>query len=220
VSFENLAVSFHDRYDAGRQLAAALADYAGRTDVLVLALPRGGVPVASEVARALGAPLDIFLVRKLGAPGQPELAMGAVASGGLRVLNDEVVRYLGIGEDFIEHVAAEEMAELERRERLYRGQRPPPQIAGCTIILLDDGLATGSSMRAAVRALRQQQPAAIVVAVPVGAARVCRDLAAEADAVVCLYPAEQFFAVGEWYDDFQQTMDEEVSELLARAAPS
>jgi len=213
-------MTFRDRYDAGRQLAAALAEFSGGPDVLVLALPRGGVPVAAEVARALGAPLDVFLVRKLGAPGQPELAMGAVASGGLRVLNDEVVRYLGVPETLINGVAAQETAELERRENLYRGERPQLEIAGRTIILVDDGLATGSSMRVAARALRQQNPAALIIAVPVGSVRTCAELTAEADRVVCLHPAEKFFAVGEWYDDFRQTSDEEVREILAAAQPS
>jgi predicted phosphoribosyltransferase len=206
---------FHDRYDAGRQLAAHLTRYAGRPDVLVLALPRGGLPVAYEVARALGAPLDVFLVRKLGVPGREELAMGAIASGGVRVLNDEVVRALRIPEEVIDAVAAEEQAELERRERTYRDGRPAPDVRGRTVILVDDGLATGSSMRAAVEALRLRGPARIVVAVPVGAPETCAALREIADEVVCAYEPERF---GLWYADFSQTSDEEVRQLLVRAA--
>jgi predicted phosphoribosyltransferase len=209
---------FHDRYDAGRQLAAHLTRYAGRPDVLVLALPRGGLPVAYEVARALGAPLDVFLVRKLGVPGREELAMGAIASGGVRVLNDEVVRALRIPEEVIDAVAAEEQAELERRERTYRDGRPAPDVRGRTVILVDDGLATGSSMRAAVEALRLRGPARIVVAVPVGAPETCAALREIADEVVCAYEPERFAAVGLWYADFSQTSDEEVRQLLVRAA--
>src|SRR5438067_875692 len=164
---------FHDRHDAGRQLAAKLNEYADRDDVLVLALPRGGVPVAFEVAQALGAPLDVFLVRKLGVPGREELAMGAIASGGVRVLNEEAVRVLHIGREVIEGVTHDELRELERRERAYRDDRPSPEVRGKTVLLIDDGLATGSSMRAAVLALKRRQPARVVVAVPVGAADTC-----------------------------------------------
>ena len=206
---------FRNRNDAGRQLAEKLSAYADRTDVLVLALPRGGVPVGYEVARALGAPLDVFLVRKLGVPGYEELAMGAVASGGVRVLNDEIVRGLGISEDEIEAAVARELRELSRRARLYRGDRPPPDVAGRTVILVDDGLATGATMRAAVAALRQQQPARIVVAVPTASPDTCEALKAEADDVICAMTPEPFFAVGHWYEDFTQTTDNEVRELLA-----
>src|SRR5437870_9592789 len=209
---------YRDRREAGRQLAAKLAAYAGRPDVLVLALPRGGVPVAYEVARALAAPLDIFLVRKLGLPGHEELAMGAVASGGIRVLNEEVVQALRIPEEVIDEVAAVELEELERRERLYRGDRPPPDVRGRTVILIDDGLATGSTMRAALAALRRQQPAGLVVAVPTAAPETCDELRAEADDVVCATTPEPFDSVGLWYEDFSQTTDEEVRELLERAA--
>jgi putative phosphoribosyl transferase len=209
---------FRDRFQAGRVLAQKLARYAGRPDVLVLGLPRGGVPVAFAVAEALGVPLDDFLVRKLGLPGQEELAIGAIASGGIRVLNEELVDALGIPLEEIDAIAGEEQRELERRERLYRDDRPPPDVRGRTVILVDDGLATGSSMRAAVAALRQQQPARIVVAVPVGAPDTCAELRAETDEVVCARTPEPFHAVGLWYDDFSQTTDAEVHDLLARAA--
>lgn len=208
---------FRDRREAGRVLAQALARYANRPDVLVLALPRGGVPVAYEVARALGAPLDVFLVRKLGIPGHEELAMGAVATGGVRVLNDQVVRGLGIPERIIDAVAERERQELARRERLYRGDRPPPDVRGRTVILVDDGLATGSTMMAAIKALRQQEPASIVVAVPTASAETCEALRDDAEEVVCATTPEPFYAVGLWYDDFSQTTDEEVRELLADA---
>ena len=207
---------FRDRTDAGRQLAARLTEYADRPDVIVLALPRGGVPVGYEVARALHAPLDVFLVRKLGLPGQEELAIGAIASGGVRVLNREVVDALQIPDEVIETVTAKESRELERRERVYRGDRPLPDLRGQTVILVDDGLATGSSMRAAIAALRQQGPARIVVAVPVGAPQTCAEFEAEADETVCARTPEPFYAVGLWYDDFRQTSDEEVRELLER----
>jgi predicted phosphoribosyltransferase len=205
---------FHNRADAGRRLAEKLAAYANRPDVLVLALPRGGVPVGGEVARALGAPLDVFLVRKLGVPGYEELAMGAVATGGIRVLNDEIVDGVGISDDVIDAVAARELQELARRERLYRDERPPPDVAGRTVILVDDGLATGATMRAAVQALRQQQPARIVVAVPTASPDTCEALKAEADDVICAMTPEPFFAVGHWYEDFRQTTDDEVRDLL------
>jgi putative phosphoribosyl transferase len=207
---------FRDRADAGRQLAARLAAHAHRPDVLVLALPRGGVPVGYEVARALDAPLDIFLVRKLGVPGHEELAMGAVATGGVRVLNDDVVRALRIPRDVIDAVAATERRELSRRERAYRDDRPPPEVRGRTVILVDDGLATGSTMLAAVEAVEAQRPGRLVVAVPVAARDTCELLAAEADEVVCVLTPEPFVAVGIWYADFSQTTDEEVRELLAR----
>jgi predicted phosphoribosyltransferase len=207
---------FHNRTDAGRRLAEKLAAYANRPGVLVLALPRGGVPVGFEVARELGAPLDVFLVRKLGVPGYEELAMGAVATGSVRVLNDEIVRGLGISEHEIDAAAARELQELARRERLYRGDRPPPDIAGRTVILVDDGLATGATMRAAIAAVRQQQPARIVVAVPTASPDTCEALKAEADHVVCAMTPEPFLAVGHWYEDFTQTTDDEVRELLAR----
>jgi predicted phosphoribosyltransferase len=209
---------YRDRREAGRFLARLLTEYADRPDVVVLALPRGGVPVAYEVARALGAPLDVFLVRKLGLPGHEELAMGAIASGGVRVLNEDVVRALGISEDVVATVAAEELQELKRRERAYRGNRPAPDVRGKTVILIDDGLATGSTMRAAVAALRQQGPARIVVAVPVGAPGTCAELQGEADEAVCAQTPDPFYAVGLWYRDFSQTTDEEVRELLERAA--
>ena len=207
-----------DRVEAGRALASLLRDYADRPDVIVLALPRGGVPVAFEVARALHAPLDVFLVRKLGVPGHEELGMGAVATGGVIVLNEQVVRALGIPSRVIESVAAREQRELERRGRAYRGDRPPPDVRGRTVILVDDGLATGGTMLAAVRALRQEQPARIVVAVPIAARETCDLLRQEADKVVCAATPEPFHAVGVWYQDFTQTSDDEVRELLARAA--
>jgi len=209
---------FRDRSDAGRELARELMAYANRDDVLVLALPRGGVPVAFEVAQALHAPLDVFIVRKLGVPGHEELAMGALATGGVRVLNDDVVDRLGISERVIDMVTAEEEQELRRREQLYRGDRPPIDVRGKTVILVDDGLATGSTMRAAVAALRRQGPARIIVAVPVGAADTCDDFRREADDAVCARTPEPFYAVGLWYENFSQTTDEEVRELLQRAA--
>ncbi|SRR5579875_1964315 len=209
---------FRDRREAGRVLAEKLASYANRSDVLVLALPRGGVPVAYEVAQALHVPLDVFLVRKLGLPGQEELAMGAIASGGTRVLNEEVVSKLNVPQEVIDTVAVEEQHELRRRERDYRDDRPFPNVHSRTILLVDDGLATGSTMRAAVAALRQQGPARIVVAVPVGAPETCAELQHEADEAVCAQTPQPFYAVGAWYDNFSQTTDEEVRELLARAA--
>jgi predicted phosphoribosyltransferase len=207
-------IPFRNRREAGRLLAEKLKSYASRPDVLVLALPRGGVPVAFEVAQALRAPLDIFIVRKLGVPGYEELAMGAVATGGVRVLNEQIVGGLGLPEYIIDGVAAEERQELARRERLYRGGRPPPDVRGKTIILVDDGLATGATMLAAVRALRQQQPARIVVAVPTAAAETCEELRKEVDEVICAMTPQPFEAVGRWYEDFTQTTDEEVRDLL------
>jgi putative phosphoribosyl transferase len=209
---------YRNRVEAGRELAGRLTAYAGRPDVLVLGLPRGGVPVAYEVARALAVPLDIFLVRKLGVPGHEELAMGAIASGGVRVLNTEVVALLRIPPHVIDQVAAAETRELARREDAYRAGRPAPDPRGRTVILVDDGLATGSTMRAAVAALRRLEPARIVVAVPVAAAATCAELRDEADEVVCARTPEPFIAVGLWYEDFRPTTDEEVCELLRRAA--
>lgn len=213
-----MSTRFRDRTEAGRVLAAKLEKYAGRPDVLVLALPRGGVPVGFEVAAALDAPLDVFLVRKLGVPGHQELAMGAIATGGVRVLNDEVVQGLGIPADAIYQVATREQEELERRERAYRGDRPPPDVRGRIAILVDDGLATGSTMRAAVAALRQQQPARIVVAVPTAAPQTCEEFRHEVDEIVCATTPEPFWAVGLWYQDFSETTDDQVRDLLARAA--
>jgi predicted phosphoribosyltransferase len=210
--------AFRDRAEAGRALAGKLATYADRSDVLILALPRGGVPVAYEVARALKAPLDVFLVRKLGVPGREELAMGALASGGLVVLNEDVVRGLRIPPDIIEHVTRSETEELRRRERAYRDDRPAPDVRGRTVILVDDGLATGSTMRAAVAALRQAGPAEIVVAVPVASESTCEELRQEVEDIICVHTPEPFHAVGLWYDDFSQTSDEEVRSLLAGAA--
>lgn len=208
---------YRDRMEAGQVLATKLQQYAHRKDVLVLALPRGGVPVGYEVAKALHAPLDVFVVRKLGVPGHEELAMGAIATGGVRVINQEVVQMLHIPERVIDAVTAQEQQELERREHLYRDGRPAPNVNGCTIILVDDGLATGSTMRAAIEALRQQHPAHIVVAVPVAAPSTCAELGAEVNEIVCANTPEPFYGVGYWYQDFSQTSDEEVHDLLAEA---
>jgi len=208
---------FADRRDAGRVLTGLLTKYANRDDVLVLALPRGGVPVAFEVAHALRAPLDVFIVRKLGVPGHDELAMGAIATGGVRVLNEDVVGALGLSTKVIDAVAAREEKELERRERIYRGARTPPDVRERTVILVDDGLATGSTMRAAVAALRKQRPARIVVAVPVAAAETCEEFKTEVDETVCAATPRMFNGVGRWYEDFSQTSDDEVHELLAQA---
>jgi putative phosphoribosyl transferase len=209
---------FRDRTEAGQLLARRLIRYKDQPEVVVLGLARGGMPVASEVAKALRAPLDVFLVRKLGVPGQEELAMGASASGNVKVLNDPIINALGISPAAIEAAAAKEEREIERREWLYRGDRPSLAVENRTIILIDDGLATGSTMRAAVLALRRQHPASIVVAVPVAAASTCEDLKHEVDEIICLLTPENFFAVGEWYEDFSQITDEEVQELL-RCAP-
>jgi putative phosphoribosyl transferase len=209
---------YYDRIEAGKHLAKQLARYSDRDDVMVLALPRGGVPVGYEVAVALRAPLDVFLVRKLGVPGHEELAMGAVSTGGVRVLNDDVVNYLKIPDTVIEAMTANELKELERRERAYRGDRSEPDVYGKTIILVDDGLATGSTMRAAAAALRQQKPARIVVAVPVSAPETCDEYRMGVDEIICAETPEPFVGVGLWYEDFSQTTDEEVRELLAKAA--
>jgi putative phosphoribosyl transferase len=205
---------FRDRGDAGIQLVARLLHYAGDPTVVVLGLPRGGIPVAYQVARRLEVPLDIFVVRKLGVPGHRELAMGAIATGGVRVLNPEVVSALRISEPMIAEVAAQEQQELERQQRAYRGEVPFPDLAGRTVIVVDDGLATGSTMRAAVRALRLMQPARIVVGAPVAAAETCRSLAQEADEMVCVSTPSEFHAVSVWYQEFSQTSDEEVRSLL------
>jgi len=208
---------FEDRFDAGRRLAQLLDKYAGRSEVIVLGLPRGGVPVAYEIARHLGVPLDVFIVRKLGVPGFEELAVGAIASGGVRVLNQDVLRVLPNAEQIINQVTAREQLELERREHLYRNGRPPPELRDRTVILVDDGLATGATMRAAVNALRQRGAARIVIAVPVGAPETCRELAEEVDETICAISPEYFQAVGQFYYDFSQTTDDEVRELLQRA---
>ncbi len=212
-----MSARFRDRRDAGRRLAAYLARYAGRPNVLVLALPRGGVPVGFEIAQALGAPLDIFLVRKLGLPGHEEFAIGAIASGGVHFVNEETLREYGVSADQVDAVIAAEEQELERRERRYRGDRPFPNVEGRIVILVDDGLATGSTMRAAVTALRQERPAQIVVAVPTAPPETCDDLSGIVDEMVCLTTPDPFYAVGLWYDDFAQTTDDEVREYLARA---
>ncbi len=213
-----METTFPNRAEAGRRLAEKLEQYAGRDDVIVLGLPRGGVPVAYQVAQRLGVPLDVFIVRKLGVPGFEELALGAIASGGVRVLNDDVVRALPNANELVESVTARETAELQRREQAYRDGRPRPELRGRVVILVDDGLATGATMRAAVAALRQLGAAKIVVAVPVGAADTCRELEEEVDETVCAMAPEWFQAVGQFYEDFSQTSDDEVRELLARAA--
>jgi putative phosphoribosyl transferase len=210
--------AFANRAEAGQLLAEKLLDYAGRDDVIVLGLPRGGVPVAFEVAQRLRVPLDVFIVRKLGVPGFEELAVGAIASGGVRVLNKDVARALPNADEVIEAVTARETTELERREQSYRDGRPAPEMSGKTVILVDDGLATGATMRAGVAALRQRDVARIVVAAPVGAPETCRELQDEVDDIVCAMAPEYFQAVGQYYEDFSQTSDEEVRELLARAA--
>jgi putative phosphoribosyl transferase len=212
-----MLIQFRDRREAGQQLARKLIKYADRSDVLVLALPRGGVPVGYEVAQTLKAPLDVFVVRKLGVPGQEELAMGAIASGGVRVLNGSVVEGLGISDAAIESAAARELVELERREQLYRGERPDPEIQGHVLILVDDGIATGSTVRAAIMALRQLEAARIIVATPVVALSTARELRKEVDELVTVMTPASFNAVGQWYEDFSQTTDEEVSKLLARS---
>ena len=208
---------FHDRRHAGRVLAGHLREYADRDDAIVLALPRGGVPVAYEVATALHLPLDVFVVRKLGVPGYPELAMGAIASGGVQVLNDAVVSQLPDADEWIARVANEERKELERRELFYRDARPRPDLRGKTVILIDDGLATGATMRAAARALKQQGVTRLIVAVPVASPETCDEFRSEVDHIVCAYTPTSFAGVGQFYEDFSQTSDEEVRELLAQA---
>ena len=212
------ATRFHDRRDAGRRLAddPRLRPYQGRDDVIVLALPRGGVPVGYELAEALGLPLDVFVVRKLGVPGHEELAMGAIASGGTSVLDERLVTSLGLDQETIARVAGEEQRKLEEGERLYRQGRPAPEVAGKTVLLVDDGLATGSSMMAAVQALRARHPERVVVAVPTAPPETCERLRKEADEVICAITPDVFYAVGVWYEDFGQTTDDEVIELLSR----
>ncbi len=212
-----MLTQFRDRTEAGKLLAEQLTAYANLHDVLVLALPRGGVPVAFEVARALHAPLDVIVVRKLGVPGQEELAMGAIATGGVRILNNDVVQFLGIPDEVINKIAAREQRELERRELLYRGDRPAYEVHGRTVILVDDGIATGATMHAAVAALKQRQPARIIIAVPTAAPSTCDEFAAEVDELVCVIRPEPFIAVGYWYKQFSQTSDEEVRSLLEQA---
>jgi putative phosphoribosyl transferase len=208
---------FRDRQEAGCLLAEALAVYATRSDVIVLALPRGGVPVGFEVAKTLHAPLDVVIVRKLGVPGQEELAMGAIAGGGMQVINNCVVRSLGISQEQIASEAAKERAELERRERLYRGGRPAQDIRGRTVILADDGIATGTTMKVAIAAIKRQQPSKIVVAIPVAPLSTCEQMEREVDEVMCLFSPEDFVAIGVWYSDFTQVPDQEVCDLLERA---
>ena len=209
---------FRDRRDAGKKLAQRLIAYIGREDVIVLALPRGGVPVAYEVAAALKVQMDIFIVRKLGWPGHEEMAIGAIASGGVRVLNEDIVRYLNIPETLIDTVAQRELRELERREQAYRGDRPPPQLKGRTVILMDDGLATSASMRAAIVGVRAHAPMKIVVAVPTAAVETCEALKPEVDQIICASTPEPFYGVSKWYEDFSQTTDEEVRLLLEKAS--
>jgi putative phosphoribosyl transferase len=207
---------FRDRVEAGQLLGRAVAErVSDRSNLIVLALPRGGVPVAYEVARALGVPMDVFIVRKLGVPGHEELAMGAIASGGIRVMNEDVLRYVPVSKIAIEAVSARERVELARRERSYRGSKPPLDVSSKSVVVVDDGLATGSTMRAAVRALSQEKAGAIIVAVPVAARETCEELSREVDDIVCLRTPDPFQAVGLWYDDFSQTTDEEVHKLLA-----
>jgi putative phosphoribosyl transferase len=213
-----MAARYQNRTDAGRRLAAQLREYADRPDVIVLALPRGGVPVAYEVARALHVPLDVFIVRKLGLPSHPELAMGAIASGGIRVIDQAALRRFGVTDEQLAAVAAAEERELERRERQYRDGLPLPDVTGKTVILIDDGLATGATMAAAAAALKAQGPAKLVVAVPVSAPETCDAFREIVDEVVCGATPEPFYAVGLWYEDFSQTSDDEVHDLLARAA--
>ena len=213
-----MAARYRNRTDAGRQLAAQLREYADRPDVIVLALPRGGVPVAYEVARALHVPLDVFIVRKLGLPSHPELAMGAIASGGIRVIDQAALRRFGVTDEQLAVVAAAEERELERRERQYREDLPLPDVTGKTVILIDDGLATGATMAAAAAALKAQGPAKLIVAVPVSAPETCDAFREIVDEVVCGATPEPFYAVGLWYEDFSQTSDDEVHDLLARAA--
>jgi predicted phosphoribosyltransferase len=209
---------FADRSQAGQILASRLGAYGGQPDAVVLALPRGGVPVAYEVAKGLSLPFDVFIVRKLGVPGHEELAMGAIASGGVRYINEEVTHQLGIDDQTIDAVSEREEREIQRREHLYRGGRPALDVCGKTVILVDDGLATGSTMLAAIAALRRSQPKRIVVAVPAAAPQTCHRIALEVDEIVCAIMPEPFYAVGQWYHSFLQTTDEEVRDLLSRAA--
>jgi putative phosphoribosyl transferase len=211
-----MMMQFRNRTEAGRMLATKLENYARRDDVLVLALPRGGVPVGYEIAQALCVPLDVFVVRKLGVPGHEELAMGAIATGGVRVLNGSVVESLGITHETIDAVAERELRELERRELAYRGERPAPEAQGRTVILVDDGIATGSTMKAAVEALRQLEVARIVVAAPTAALSTVREMRSEVDELVAVMTPADFLGVGQWYEDFSQTTDDEVRDLLAR----
>ncbi|GCE30094.1 phosphoribosyl transferase [Dictyobacter alpinus] len=213
-----MVAQFRDRTEAGKQLAAQLMAYRDRPDVLVLALPRGGVVVAYEIAGPLHDALDVMVVRKLGTPGQEELAMGALAPGGLRILNEDVVRARGVSQKAIDWVAAREQRELERREHLFRGERPPYDVRGRTIILVDDGIATGATMRVAILALKQQHPAHLIVAVPVAVTTTCDELAALGCEVVCLLKLETLYSVGGWYEYFPQSSDEEVHDLLKRAS--
>lgn len=208
---------FKDRTAAGQVLAQKLADYANRPNVLVLALPRGGVPVGFEVAQALNAPLDVLVVRKLGVPENEELAMGAIASGGVRILNQSIVEQIQIPDEIIATVAAQEQGELERRERMYRGDRPFPDLSGKIVILVDDGLATGATMWAAIIAVRQKQPQEIVVAVPVAAPETCEEICSKVEKIICANTPSPFYSVGMWYEKFPQTTDDEVRELLNKA---
>jgi predicted phosphoribosyltransferase len=213
-----MAARFRDRYEAGRVLASLLGHHCDDADAIVLALPRGGVPVGYEVARALHVPLDVYIVRKLGLRGHPEFAIGAIASGGVRVLNAEAVKALRVSDEEIEDTARQELEELKRREAAFRGDRPPLDVSDHNVILVDDGLATGSTMRAAVVALRQKHPRSITVAVPVAAPDTCQEFRAEVDEIICARTPEPFIAVGLWYEDFAQTSDEEVRELLERTS--
>lgn len=213
-----VTAQFQDRCEAGQFLATKLTHHAGDPSLVVLALPRGGVPVAYEVAKVLKAPLDIFLIRKLGVPGYEELSMGAVASGGLKIFNHEVIQHLGISEKIVEAITREKQQELEHRELIYRGKREPVALEGRTVILVDDGLALGASMRAAVHALRIKQPKSIIAAVPIGSADTCNQIRSEADEVVCGMAPDPFYSVGAWYSDFIQITDEEINHLLNHAA--
>ncbi|MCW8445634.1 phosphoribosyltransferase [Fluoribacter gormanii] len=209
-------MNYDDRYQAGRVLTDLLKDYEKRTDVIVLALPRGGVPVAYEIASKLSLPLDIFIVRKLGVPGHEELAMGAIASGGITVFNEEIVNSLHISKEAINKIQKSEQEELSRRELVYRGKKPFPMLPGKTVILVDDGIATGYTMRAAIAALKQQNPAKIIVTVPVAARSTCDEIAPLVDEIICPMRPVNFYAVGMWYNDFSQTTDDEVMQLLKK----
>lgn len=213
-----MPLPFRDRLDAGRQLSAKLQEFHGDPDAVVLALPRGGVPVGFAVARELGLPLDVFLVRKLGVPGQEELAFGAIASGGVRVLNQDILELTGLGQEMIEAISRRETAELERRDSEYRRGRPALPVFGRTVLLVDDGLATGATMLAAVRAVGALEPRRVIAAAPLGSCQACRDFEAESIEIVCAYTPEPFSSVGAWYEDFRQTGDQEVRTLLEQAA--